>query len=39
MYLTEQQLDDLVLILKEFLKYCTTANVHDITFTYQTKLI
>ncbi|AMQ06786.1 DUF6978 family protein [Sporosarcina psychrophila] len=39
MYLNNEQIDDLVLILKEFLKRCNVGNIEDIDFEYQAELI
>ena len=38
-YLTKEQLDDLVIVLKTFLKRCNVGNIGDIKFEYQTELI
>ena len=39
MYLSEAQFDDLVFILKSFLKRCNVGNIDDIAYEYQTELI
>ncbi|MCZ2260631.1 DUF6978 family protein [Sporosarcina sp. G11-34] len=39
MYLNDVQLDDLVLIMKGFLKRCNVGNIEDIEYKYQTELI
>ncbi|MCT1903827.1 DUF6978 family protein [Oceanobacillus sojae] len=38
MYLTNDQLSDLVEILKEFLKYCNVGNTNTINFSVQEEL-
>ncbi|MCM3528304.1 hypothetical protein M4D56_04185 [Cytobacillus oceanisediminis] len=38
-YLTDEHLEDLVLILKEFLKLCNVGNIEDINYEYQAELI
>ncbi|WP_424475352.1 DUF6978 family protein [Oceanobacillus kimchii] len=39
MFLTENEQDDLVLVLKNFLSRCNVANVNDFEYLYQTELI
>ena len=39
MYLTKEQLEDLVYVLKEFLKRCKMANVNDLEYEYQVDLL
>ncbi|MCM3663486.1 hypothetical protein M3204_03670 [Mesobacillus subterraneus] len=38
-YLTKTQLEDLVEILKTFLKFCNVGNIEDIQYEYQIELI
>lgn len=39
MYLTDEMLEDALLIVKEFLIRCNAANINDYTYSYQSELL
>lgn len=39
MYLTKEQLEDLIYVLKSFLKRCNVDNIDDLEYEYQTDLL
>ena len=38
-YLTEQEISDLAIVLKHFLHRCNTSNIHDFNFDQQMELL